>query len=178
MNMRKTLWVAAFAVSSAAILALRFACVPVVSAQATGAAAARLEVTGAVKTPLSFSPADLKAMPQQTVRVNGQNDQAAQVYEGVALSEILQRAGVPQGGDQTGPWMATYVVADAADGYRVVFSLAELNAGIGGVEALVADTLDGMPLGEGQEPFRLVMPSDKRAARWVRELKSVTVAGI
>ena len=74
--------------------------------------------------------------------------------------------------------MATYVVADAADGYRVVFSLAELNAGIGGVEALVADTLDGMPLGEGQEPFRLVVPSDKRAARWVRELKSVTVAGI
>ena len=178
MNLRKTLWVAAFAVSSAAILALRFACVPVVSAQAPAAGAARLEITGAVKTPLFLSAADLKLMPRKTIRVGGQNGQAAQVYEGVELSELLQRAGVPQGGDLGGPWMAAYIVAGAADGYRVVFSLSELNAGIGGVEALVADALDGMALGEGQGPFRLVVASDKRAARWVRMLKSLTVAGM
>lgn len=175
MNIGRSLLAATLGASSVAILAVCCASGPTALAQATGAAAARLEVTGAVKTPLSLSLADLKAMPRKTVRVNGQNGQAAQVYEGVALAELLQRAGVPQGGDQAGPWMAAYVVAGAADGYRAVFSLAELNAGIGGVEALVADTLDGAPLGEGQGPFRLVVPSDKRAARWVRMLQSVRV---
>jgi hypothetical protein len=44
--------------------------------------------------------------------------------------------------------MATYVLAEAADGYRVVFSLAELDAGIADSEVLVADAMDGTPLGD------------------------------
>jgi len=39
-------------------------------------------------------------------------------------------------------------VAEGADGYRVVFSLAELDSGIADSEVLVADTMDGAPLGE------------------------------
>lgn len=145
---------------------------PALLAQATSA---RLEVSGAVKTSLSLSAADLKAMPRTTVRVGGQNGQTAQVYEGVRLAELLQRAGVPQGGDLGGPWLAAYALADATDGYRVVFSLSELNSGIGGTDVLVADTLDGAPLAEGSGPFRLIVPNDKRAARWVKALKSVRI---
>ena len=176
MNISKSLWAATLAVSGAAILSICFAHAPALKAQAPAAGAARLEITGAVKVPLFLSAADLKAMPRKTLRAGGQNGQVAQAYEGVVLSELLRRAGVPQGGDLAGPWMAAYIVAGAADGYRVVFSLSELNEGIGGVDALVADTLDGAPLAAGQGPFRLVVPSDKRAARWVRMLKSVTVA--
>jgi hypothetical protein len=72
--------------------------------------------------------------------------------------------------------MASYVLAEAADGYRVVFSLAELDSGILDSEVMVADTMDGAPLGEKQGPFRLVAPHEKRSARWVRMLKSITVA--
>jgi DMSO/TMAO reductase YedYZ molybdopterin-dependent catalytic subunit len=101
-----------------------------------------------------------------------------QAWEGVALSELLQRAGVPQGEDLGGPWLAAYAVAVAADGYRVVFAVAELDAAFGDAQVLVADTLDGAPLAEGLGPFRLIVPGDKRAARWVRMLKSVTIAGM
>ncbi len=142
------------------------------------AAAARLEITGAVRTPLFLSAAELKAMARTTVHTGGQGGQLTQVYEGVALAELLQRAGVPQGDDLGGPWLAAYVVAVAADGYRAVFSLAELDAGVGDSQVLVADTLDGAPLAEGLGPFRLVVPGDRRAGRWVRMLKSVTVAGM
>jgi hypothetical protein len=38
------------------------------------------------------------------------------------------------------------VLAEAADGYRVVFSLPELDSGIVESEVIVADTLDGAPL--------------------------------
>jgi DMSO/TMAO reductase YedYZ molybdopterin-dependent catalytic subunit len=150
---------------------------PAALAQASGGTA-RLEISGAVRTPLFLSAADLKAMPRTTVQAGGQGGQLAQRYEGVALSELLRRAGVPQGEELGGPWLAAYAVAAAADGYRVVFSLAELDAAFGNSQVLVADTLDGAPLSQGLGPFRLVVPGDQRAARWVRSLKSITVAGM
>ena len=150
---------------------------PAALAQASGGTA-RLEISGAVRTPLFLSAADLKAMPRTTVRTGGQGGQLTQAWEGVALSELLQRAGVPQGEDLGGPWLAAYAVAVAADGYRVVFAVAELDAAFGDAQVLVADTLDGAPLAEGLGPFRLIVPGDERAARWVRMLKSVTIAGM
>ena len=66
-------------------------------------------------------------------------------------------------------------LAEAADGYRMVFSLAELDAGIADSGVIVADTMDGTPLGDKLGPFRLVAPHEKRPARWVRMLRSITV---
>ena len=71
--------------------------------------------------------------------------------------------------------MASYVVAAADDGYRVIFSLAELDSGILDSEVIVADTMDGSPLPANDGPFRIVAPHEKRPARWVRMLKSITV---
>ena len=71
--------------------------------------------------------------------------------------------------------MATYVVFEAEDGYRVVFSLAELDAGILDSGVIVADTMDGAALPPKIGPLRLVAPHEKRPARWVRMLKSITV---
>jgi hypothetical protein len=72
--------------------------------------------------------------------------------------------------------MAKYVIAEAQDDYRVVFSLAELDSGIIESDVIVADTMDSAPLAPQQGPFRLVAPHEKRPARWVRMLKSITVA--
>ena len=72
--------------------------------------------------------------------------------------------------------MTTYVIAEAEDGYKVVFALAELDSGITNSEILVADTVDGAPIDAKRGPFRLVVPHDKRPARWVRMLRSITVS--
>lgn len=77
-----------------------------------------------------------------------------------------------------GPAMASYVVAEAEDGYRVVFSLAELDSGMTDSGIIVADTMDGAPLGEKVGPFRIVAPREKRPARWIRMLKSITVVSL
>jgi hypothetical protein len=60
----------------------------------------------------------------------------------------------------------------------VVFSLAELDAGILDSDVIVADTLDGAPMTEKVGPFRLVAPHEKRPARWVRMLKTITVVRV
>ena len=145
------------------------------SSQSSGAFAV-LKIDGNVSTPLELSATDLKNMPRQTLKVINPHSKKTEVYQGVPLEELFHRAGVPQGSMLRGPVMATYVLAEAADGYRVVFSLAELDADFSSSDVIVADTLDGAPLGAKEGPLKLVVPHDKRPARWIRMLKSLTVS--
>jgi DMSO/TMAO reductase YedYZ molybdopterin-dependent catalytic subunit len=162
---------------AAVALAQLFAASGSARAQTAAPSAAELRVSGAVSTPLTLTVAVLQAMPRKTLTVVNPHDRKTEKYEGVAL-EILRKAGVPQGQALRGPAMATYVLAEAADGYRVVFSLAELDAGIADSEVIVADTMDGAALDDKLGPFRLVAPHEKRPARWVRMLKSLTVVRV
>jgi DMSO/TMAO reductase YedYZ molybdopterin-dependent catalytic subunit len=139
------------------------------------AATPQFKIGGAVSTPLTITGADLKAMPRKTVKVLNAHNQKTEVYEGVPLAALLQKAGVPQGKALRGALMATYVLVEASDGYRVAFSLAELDSGIIDSDVLVADTLDGAPVGQDEGPFKLVAPHEKRPARWVRMVRSITV---
>lgn len=149
---------------------------PVSHAQAEAPApAAELRIDGAVVTPLVLTAADLQKMPRKKLSVLNPHEKKQETYEGVPLEELLHRAGVPQGEKLRGAAMATYVIAEAEDGYRVTFSLAELDSGIVDSEILVADSMDGAPLPAKAGPFRLVAPHDKRPARWIRMLKSLTV---
>jgi DMSO/TMAO reductase YedYZ molybdopterin-dependent catalytic subunit len=136
---------------------------------------AELRISGDVATPITLSANDLKNMPRQTLKVLNPHEKKEEVYEGVAVRELLRRAGVPQNDQLRGPAMAIYVMAEASDGYRVVYSLAELDSDFQDSEVIVADTVNGAPLGEKQGPFKMVAPHDKRPARWIRMLKSLTV---
>jgi DMSO/TMAO reductase YedYZ molybdopterin-dependent catalytic subunit len=137
-------------------------------------AASALIVKGAVKQELHLSLADLKAMPRMKLSAKG-HDGASHDYEGVALSALLAKAGVPQAGDLRGKNMSLCVVAEGTDGYRAAFSLAELDADFAAETVLVADTTDGKALGHDQGPLRLVVPGDKRQGRWVRLLKTISI---
>jgi len=145
------------------------------SAPAQNNAVAELRISGDVTTPLTLSASDLKNMPRQTVKVVNPHEKKEETYEGVAIRELLRRAGVPQNEKLRGAAMSMYIVAEALDGYRVVYSLAELDSDFQDSEVIVADTLNGLPLGEKQGPFKMVAPHDKRPARWIRMLKSLTV---
>jgi hypothetical protein len=54
-------------------------------------------------------------------------------------------------------------------------SLAELDSGFLDSEVLMVDTMDGGPLAADQGPFKLVAPHEKRPARWVKMVKSITI---
>jgi hypothetical protein len=56
------------------------------------------------------------------------------------------------------PQMAIYIVAEASDENRVVYSLAELDSDFQDSEVIVADKLNGAPLGEKQGRFKMVAP--------------------
>ena len=108
------------------------------------------------------------------VRATG-HDGVQHDFEGIDLRSLLTKLGTPSGGDVRGKEMGDYVVAEGSDGYRAVFSLAELDADLGGAQVLIADKMDGHPLDAHDGPLRLVVPADKRPARWVRMLKEIRV---
>jgi DMSO/TMAO reductase YedYZ molybdopterin-dependent catalytic subunit len=159
----------------AGAIALALSLVQQPNAPAKNSLATELKIWGDVVTPLTLSASDLKNMPRQTLKVVNPHEKKEEVYEGVAVRELLRSAGVPQNDKLRGRAMAIYVVAEASDGYRVVFSLAELDSDFQDSEVIVADTLNSSPLGEKQGPFKMVAPHDKRPARWIRMLKSLTV---
>jgi len=137
---------------------------------------AALAIGGDVATPLTLTPDALKAMPRITVDVT--EDGRSLRYEGVLVGELLKRAGAPLGAHLRGDAMATYVVATAADGYRVLFSLAELDPAFTNSDIIVADTIDGKPLFAYQGPLRIVAPRDTRGARSIRRLEKIDVVRV
>ncbi|MCZ2156642.1 MAG: molybdopterin-dependent oxidoreductase [Bryobacterales bacterium] len=136
-------------------------------------AAPSIQVTGAVKQTLTLTAEDLSKMPRASVKTT--NNGIETVYEGVWVHEVLKRAGVPQGAALRGKALASYVLAEAQDGYQVVFSLGELDPAFIDNEILLADTANGKPLFGAQGRFRLVAPKDKPGARSVRMLTKLEV---
>ena len=113
-------------------------------------------------------------MPRASVRL----ENGGGTYEGVWLHEILKKAGAPLGERLRGKALATYVLAEARDGYQVVFSLGELDPSFTSSQVLLADKLNGGPLEPEQGPFRLVVASDKPGARSVRMLVRLEVVQV
>jgi hypothetical protein len=142
--------------------------------EATTPAPTTLTIGGDVATPLTLKAEDLAKMPRQTI-VLTKADGSKTEYEGVPLVEILKRAGAPVGKELRGDALASYVLAKAHDGYRVVYSLAEIDPSLTEGRFIVADKRDGKPLFGYQGPFRIVAGTDKAAARSVRMLDEIDV---
>jgi hypothetical protein len=116
----------------------------------------------------------LRAMPQ--VELRGRiHDGPELVFRGPALDAVLALAGAPQGHDLRGPALRLVVLAEARDGYAVVYSLAELSPGLGGRRGIVAVEQDGKPLSDEDGPFRVVLEGEGRPARWIRQLERLRI---
>jgi DMSO/TMAO reductase YedYZ molybdopterin-dependent catalytic subunit len=143
---------------------------PASAGQPGATPAGTLTIGGDVSQPLTLAAADLKSLPRSRVEVTIE-DRTINVYEGVLVSERLKRAVEPLGPELTANALASYVIASAADGYEVRFSLAELDPALTTNDVIVADTLNGKPLGGSQGPLRIVAPHDRRSARSIRMLE-------
>jgi hypothetical protein len=99
-------------------------------------------------------------------------------FEGRDLREALRAAGVTPLESLRGPLLKRVVTVVAADGYRVVFALSELDPTIGAKRVLLVDRENGAPLPAGDGPWRIVVPSDQRPARWARQVTGVVVSDL
>ena len=126
--------------------------------------AATVKVVGEVTTPLTLTASDLAAMPRTADSAKDKQG-VMHHYSGVAIADILNKAGVTTAKQLRGKNMAKYLLVSCADGYQVVFSLAELDSTITDRVAILADQEEGKPLATGVGPFKLIVPGEKRPAR-------------
>jgi hypothetical protein len=116
--------------------------------------------------------AKLAALPHKTVTVYNEHAKSNETYSGVELIDLLKPLGVAE--KPHGKEFRLYLVVEGADGYEVVYSVGEVTPDVHDGTVLVADSLDGKPIGEAG-PLKLVTTGEKRPARWVRNLAAIRV---
>jgi len=153
----------------APILTLIAACV----AFAEPAGAQAVSLTGADGAVRTLETPAIAALPRVSVplMIHGE----AHLFEGPLLIDVLKATGVETGQALRGSALAQAVVVRAADGYAVVFGLAELDPATRPNRIILADAVDGAPLTAGDGPFRLVAEGDLRPARSVRQVTAIEV---
>ncbi len=65
-------------------------------------------------------------------------------------------------------WCLLVEAVEAADGYRVVIALPEIDSDFSDKQVVLAFSQNGKPLDAKESPYRIVIPDEKRMARWVK----------
>jgi hypothetical protein len=124
------------------------------------------------KKSAEWTPKALAVLPHKTITVFNEHAKAKQAYAGVALMDLLKPLGVPD--NPHGKDLKLYLVAEGADGYQAVYSVAEVNPDVHLATVIVADTMDGKGLA-GSGPFELIATGEKVPTRWVHNLAAIRV---
>lgn len=134
-----------------------------------------LTLVGLDGNKLALTLDQLRQMPQQSVTMNNPHTKSTDQYEGVLLRDVLAKFAAPAGDKLRGDEMRDYVEVTGRDGYSAVFALAELDPAFQENKVVVAISRAGKPLDDQQGPVRVVAPQDKRPARSVRMVETITV---
>lgn len=121
---------------------------------------------------LKLTPADLAKLPRKEIKAKD-HDGKDTTYSGVELREILILADAKLGKDLRGPMLAGYLTVEAADGYKAVFGIAELDGLFTDKSVILADAQDAKPLSDHDGPWQIIVPDEKKHGRWVRQVTAL-----
>lgn len=144
------------------------------AASPASTSAPALTVRGIDVRETKFSVADFASLPRRTITVHDKDD-AEVKYEGVAVQDVLTEAGMKFGQSIRGPRLRDFLLAESGGSYAVVFALPEISDEFARSTVLIADRINGQPLPERDGPFRIIAPQDKKHARWIRNVTSLTI---
>ena len=171
----------------ALMLLLGICCIPMPAIAAADNPPMSVEVKGAVEKPAKWTAESLRKQFAAEIKPieytsRGQKHSA----QCLALSSVLHEAGADaqmKMGPDVAPAMKNHalrlaVIVSSVDGYTATFSLAELLPDIGNTAAWIAFDLDGKMLPEGADHVRLIVASDKKPARNVRDVQTINVVDV
>src|SRR5215475_9165024 len=125
----------------------------------------------------SLSRTEVDALPHVKVTASEHSSPPA-AFEGITLKSVLEKAGVTFGESMKGKRLASCLLVEASDGYRAVIALPELDPAFTDKQVVLALLRDGKPLSEKEGPYRIVIPDEKRMARWVRQVTTLKIVNV
>jgi hypothetical protein len=126
----------------------------------------------------TFTAAEFSELPRTELETIEPHEKKARMYSGVAMRELLLRAGAPLGDKLRGPALTLGVLIRCKDQYTVLYALAEFDENFSSRTILLADREDSQPPPATAAPLRLVAPGDKRGARWARMVTSIELVSL
>ena len=133
-----------------------------------------LTITNEENKTITLSINDIKAMPHVTLDVKA-HDEKMHSYTGVFLYNLLQKAGVVMGDSAKKKVSGSYVVITAADNYKAVYALSDIDTLQSDKKVLLADGSDGKPLPDNALPYQIIATGEKIHARMIRQVTSIAV---
>jgi hypothetical protein len=121
-----------------------------------------------------LTAAELASLPQQQITATDHG--VLTRFEGVELRALLRLAGAGPTDSLRGPAVRRVVFFVGADGYAAAIALAELDPALGARPVFIVSRANGAPLPAEHGPWRVIIPSDGRAARWVRQLQRIEIS--
>ena len=157
-----------------ALLGLAFLLLPLSAAIPAGPDAPVLTIIRHGAPPITRTLAALKSMPAMSVQLQDDSEAAAE-FTCVSLQLLLAASDIEFGKAIRGERLTEYVVVSAVDGYRALFSIAEVDPAFRPKPILLCYAKDGSALPQKEGPLRLVVGDGNRHARWVRQVTTIEV---
>lgn len=120
--------------------------------------------------------AEIEGLPH--IKVSTAIHGSSATFEGVSLQQLLEKAGVGFGESLRGARMASCLLVEGADGYRVVIALPELDPAFTDKQIILAFLKDAKALDDKEGPYRVVIPDEKRPARSVRQVTALKTVDV
>ncbi|TWR27518.1 molybdopterin-dependent oxidoreductase [Mucilaginibacter pallidiroseus] len=131
-------------------------------------------VDGDIATPFKINAASFTSMKVIQLKHNDKEGKE-HTYSGISLFDVLTKAGAVPNNQLKGKILTKYLLVSAADGYQVVIALPEIDPAYTDKTIILANQMDGKNLPANAGPFRLIVPGDKKLARSVMRVTSLTV---
>lgn len=91
---------------------------------------------------------------------------------------MLEKGGITFGESLRGRRLSSCLLIEAADGYRVVIALPEIDPAFTDKQIVLAFLENDKPLDAKTGPYRIVIPDEKRMARWVRQVTTLKIVDV
>ena len=133
---------------------------------------AGIVIEGRSGSPFVATPQEISALAQTAASLPVEHGGRQARYEGPLLWSLLQHAGAIDASKPRDQVRQTVLIA-GRDGYTAVLALAEISPEFAAKQVILADRMDGEPL--GPEHLRLVVPGERRGGRSVRDVVRISV---
>jgi hypothetical protein len=138
------------------------------------ARAQSVTISGDGITPINITKAMFADMKQVVVMAKA-HDEKVHRYSGVTIADLLIKAGIMLGDSAKSKTINSYIIVTAADNYKAIYTIPEIDPLFATRSIILSNRADKRPLATEDGPFQIIVPGEKKHARWVRQVTGIQV---